>query len=72
MSTNLAKLGVEPFVRRRVLNHALEGVDAVYDQFDYLEPKRVALNIWATALAGIVGGGPDGGNVVTLKRRAKA
>jgi integrase len=72
MSTNLAKLGVEPFVRRRVLNHALEGVDAVYDQFDYLEPKRVALNKWATALAGIVGNGPDGGNVVTIKRRTKA
>jgi integrase len=72
MSTNLAKLGVEPFVRRRVLNHALEGVDAVYDQFDYLEPKRVALNTWAKALAVIIGGAPGGGNVVPMKRRAKA
>ena len=56
VSTNLARLGVDPFIRRRVLNHALTGIDAIYDRFDYLEPKRRALDLWAADLARIVGG----------------
>jgi len=67
VSTALAKLGVEPFIRRRVLNHALEGVDKVYDRFDYLEPKRKALDLWAQHLAEIVEGKTGGGNVVLLR-----
>ena len=54
VSTNLARLGIDPFVRRRVLNHALTGVDAIYDRYDYLEPKRQALEKWETDLARIV------------------
>lgn len=50
VSTNLARLGVEPFIRRRVLNHALTGVDAIYDRFDYLPAKRSALEVWAADL----------------------
>lgn len=67
VSTNLAALGVEPFVRRRVLNHSLEGVDAVYDQWDYLERKRAALDLWAKRLAEIVDGKPAGDNVVQMR-----
>lgn len=67
VSTNLARLGVDPFVRRRVLNHALSGVDAIYDRFDYLDAKRVALSKWADALAAIVDDRPVGANVVELK-----
>lgn len=70
VSTGLARLGVDPFVRRRVLNHALQGVDAIYDQFDYLEPKRAALDLWATELDRIVSGKPSGANVVKLERGA--
>jgi integrase len=66
VSTGLARLGVDPFVRRRVLNHALQGVDAIYDQFDYLEPKRAALDLWATELDRIVNGKPEAANVVRL------
>ena len=50
VSTNLARLGVDPFIRRRVLNHALTGVDAIYDRFDYLPAKRSALELWAADL----------------------
>jgi hypothetical protein len=79
-STNLAKLKVDPFIRRRVLNHALEGVDKVYDHHDYLDEKRAALDLWAGRVSAIVnGGGPDdqaeqddAGNVVQFKRGAKA
>jgi integrase len=67
VSTGLARLGVDPFVRRRVLNHALQGVDAIYDRFDYLEPKRAALDLWAAELDRIVRGKPSGTNVVKIK-----
>jgi integrase len=56
VSTKLAQLGVDPFVRRRVLNHALTGVDQIYDRYDYLTPKRAALELWARNLAEIVSG----------------
>ncbi len=42
VSTNLARLGVDPFVRRRVLNHALTGVDAIYDRHDISNPSAGA------------------------------
>jgi integrase len=67
VSTNLARLGIDPFVRRRVLNHALTGVDAIYDRHDYLEPKRRALDIWAHEIERIVGDKSAGGNVVALR-----
>ncbi len=67
VSTNLARLGVDPFVRRRVLNHALTGVDAIYDQYDYLEPKRRALDLWTSYLIETVEGRSSPSNVVSLK-----
>jgi integrase len=66
VSTNLARLGIDPFARRRVLNHALTGVDAIYDQYDYLEPKRLALNAWAADLQRIISGERAPTNVVSL------
>lgn len=67
VSTALSSLGVLPHIRRAVLNHALEGVDRVYDQFDFLEPKRQALDLWAKRLGEIGDGKPSGSNVVSLK-----
>jgi hypothetical protein len=42
-------------------------VDRNYDQFDYLEPKRAALDLWAKHLAEIIDGKPGGDNVVPLR-----
>lgn len=67
VSTNLARLGVDPFVRRRVLNHALTGVDAIYDRHDYLEPKRLALDLWATDIGRIIGVRAGAENVVAIR-----
>ncbi len=66
VSTNLARLGIDPFVRRRVLNHALTGVDAIYDRHDYLEPKRRALDVWAAEIDRITNGS-DRTNVVGIR-----
>ena len=57
-STNLAKLGVAPHIKERVLNHLtgeLGGVAAVYDVYSYLPEKRAALNCWDEQLRSIVG-----------------
>jgi integrase len=59
VSTKLAQLGVDPFVRRRVLNHAQSGVDQIYDRHDYLAPKRAALDLWTNHLLEIVNGQPS-------------
>jgi integrase len=75
-STNLAKLKVDPFVRKRVLNHAFEGLDRHYNLHDYLDEKRIALDLWAADLEQIVSdkpaGGQGAGNVVKLRRKVKA
>lgn len=54
--SNLAALGVSPIVARKVVNHTLDGMDAVYDRHDYADEKRQALELWATRLQAIIEG----------------
>ena len=54
--SNLSALGVSPVVAKKVVNHTLEGMDAIYDRHDYLDEKRLALTLWADHLAGIIAG----------------
>jgi integrase len=54
--SNLAALGVDPVVARKVVNHSLAGMDAVYDRYDYGPEKRQALDLWAERLGAIVAG----------------
>jgi integrase len=51
--TGLSKLKVQPHIAERVLNHAQEGMGAVYDLHDYLAEKRDALDKWAAHLANL-------------------
>jgi integrase len=53
--TGLAKLGVSKDVAERVLNHAREGMEGVYDVHDYLEEKRAALRTWEGYLSSLHG-----------------
>lgn len=48
--SHLAALGVPVLVAERCLNHALGGLVAVYDQHDYLDERRKALQVWADFL----------------------
>ncbi len=55
-STNLAKLGVVPHVKERVLNHLtgeLGGIAGVYDVYSYLAEKREALKKWSQRIGEI-------------------
>jgi integrase len=54
--SNLSALGVDRIVAKKVLNHTLEGMDAVYDKHPYSDEKREALNRWADYLVAVVAG----------------
>jgi integrase len=47
LRTGLAKLGVTFEVAERVLNHAMPGLQAVYNRHSYTAEKRTALAMWA-------------------------
>lgn len=51
------KPAVLPHIAERVLNHAQEKIEGTYDQHDYLDEKRAALNLWAAHLASLVAQG---------------
>lgn len=57
-ATHMAKLGVERTVLGKVLNHkGLSGdnsVTAIYDRFDYMDEKRIALQRWSDHLYAIL------------------
>ena len=50
VATNLAILGFDRSIIKRVLNHSDSGVTAVYDRYTYVEEKRNALQKWADKL----------------------
>lgn len=51
--TQLAALGVPREVAERALNHKLRGVEGIYNRYDYLKERRVALAQWADLLEGL-------------------
>tara|TARA_E500000178_G_scaffold184417_1_gene182754 strand:+ start:328 stop:1488 length:1161 start_codon:yes stop_codon:yes gene_type:complete len=50
VSTNLAKLGYDIPLIKRIINHKDAGVTAIYNRYSYLEEKRSALQAWANKL----------------------
>lgn len=62
------RIGVSIVVAERCLNHSLGGLVAVYDQHDYLEERRRALDLWANFLATAEAGLPN--NVSVIRRVA--
>jgi len=59
VETTLARLGTSPNIRAEVQSHGLGGVQKRhYDQHDYLEEKRVVLELWDSHLAALRAGKP--------------
>jgi len=48
--TGMARLGVEPHIAERVLDHLQPGIIRVYDVYRYSDEKRAALERWAAHL----------------------
>jgi integrase len=63
--TNLASLGVSPFIAELVIGHQQKGVHKVYDVHRYQAEKRDALERWASKLRTIIEPTPP--NVIALK-----
>ena len=68
--TNLASLGVAPFIAELILGHTQKGVHKVYDTHRYQAEKREALERWASRLRDIVT--PPPANVRQLRVAADA
>jgi integrase len=66
--TNLASLGVSPFIAELVIGHQQKGVHRVYDVHRYQAEKREALERWASRLRDIVT--PPPANVTWLRKVA--
>ncbi len=54
-STLLGKLGVNPIVIEKVLNHELVGMMLIYNQYNYLEEREAALKLLGEKLAPKIG-----------------
>jgi integrase len=54
LRTGLAELGVSFEVAERVLNHAMPGLQAVYNRHSYAAEKRTALALWAEHVLSLV------------------
>ncbi len=66
--TEMARLKVDDVVAERVLAHVPRGLAKAYNQYQYLDEKREALNLWARELLEITK--PEKGEVVRLREHA--
>ena len=67
-ATGLSRLGIPREDRLSVLAHAQRDVHGqVYDQFDRLPQKRVALLTWEQHVRQVIAGEPTGAEIVTLR-----
>src|SRR6266404_2696266 len=65
--SGLSRLKIAEEIREAVLAHARPGIKGVYDQHDYLDEKRDALQLWGARLRGIVEPAPAASNVISLR-----
>ena len=54
--SQLSSLGVSQTVAERLINHKQQGIVGVYDRYEYLEEKKVAMQKWADKLNEIITG----------------
>ena len=55
----MARAGISRFVVARVLGHVDRSVTGIYDRYDYLNEKRIALDTWARRLTAILEAKPS-------------
>ncbi|WP_265299053.1 site-specific integrase [Verminephrobacter eiseniae] len=48
--THLARMGIAPDIAERALNQAIQSTEGIYNQYDYLRERRLALTRWANYL----------------------
>ena len=50
LQTHLSKMKVDTIVTEKLLNHELAGMMRVYNQHDYMDERREALELWANKI----------------------
>ena len=65
--THMAALGIDRFVAERALNHKVRDIEGVYNQYDYFDERKRALDRWARLLSATSRG--QAFNIVAIKRR---
>lgn len=65
----LSELRIDYETRQRYLDHALEGMDAVYDKADYIDRRREVAEQWLKFLDDCEAG-RDGAKILQLRRSA--
>jgi integrase len=66
MRTKLSELRVQEEVSEAVLAHVKQGIKGTYNQYQYFDEKRAALDLWAARLRDIIE--PPAANVVAFAR----
>jgi integrase len=69
-ATGMARLNIPPHVVDKVLNHTsgtIRGVSAVYNRFEYLDERRIAVEAWGGYIVNLVR--PARANVIALPVR---
>lgn len=56
VQTQMAKMGVDAVVVEKVLNHELTGMMRIYNQHDYMDERRSALDKWSKKLKKLIEG----------------
>lgn len=62
----LSRAGIQGDISERVMGHAIQGVEGVYDQHEYAKEKADTLEALSALIGTILN--PPGDNVVTLKK----
>lgn len=70
MASRMQDLGIAPHVIEKCLNHALEGILAVYQTADLMPERRAAFNAWGAELARLQSA--DLSNVTELRPARKS
>jgi integrase len=66
VKSGMARLGVRDDVSEMVLAHKRSGLGGIYDTYDRIPERRIALEQWAAFVAGLIE--PPSDKVVTLRR----
>lgn len=69
-ASGMAKLGFQPHIIERVLNHvsgAQGGLVGVYQRYEYLDERKRAIEAWGSYVEALVSGRPQAENVVPLR-----
>jgi integrase len=67
-ATGMTKAGISRFVVARVLGHVDRTVTGIYDRYEYLNEKRIALDTWDRRLTAILEATPAPADVVPFTR----